>query len=135
MPDPGAGEYSPEAHPPYKPAFSMRLKLDRELAPAEYPGPGHYDMSASTIGNWGAGMAAHQPVEKDLFLAERVEAFARGLTGSPDAQFLAANQAALDAARAPRRQPKALQHVESTAMREQRSRPVPQLLYAASNES
>ena len=75
MPSPGPQDYAPEATKPYKPAYTMRLKLDPKGLTDDNPGPGHYDIDDSTIGNWGAGMAAHIPADPDASLAERIDAF------------------------------------------------------------
>jgi hypothetical protein len=91
MPDPGAQDYSPERYNPYKPAFSMRLKLADKLALNTNPGPGHYDVAESTIGNWAAGMDANKPMREDLFLAEHIEIFARGAKHVTDRRFLKNN--------------------------------------------
>jgi hypothetical protein len=77
VPTPGPGDYSPNEHTPYTPAFSMRLKLRKELVADGNPGPGQYDVAESTIGNWGAGMAALLPPQEDTFLAERTAMFAQ----------------------------------------------------------
>jgi Sperm-tail PG-rich repeat len=79
MPTPGPSEYNTDAKKPHTPAYSMRLKLDPKQAIDDNPGPGHYDIDDSTIGNWGAGMAAHQPIAPGLSLPERIEAFARSV--------------------------------------------------------
>lgn len=76
LPGPGPADYASRPHE-YTPTYTMRLKLASELEPPPYPGPGHYDVNSGTIGNWGAGMAAHVPKKPDPFLLERIEAFAR----------------------------------------------------------
>jgi hypothetical protein len=93
MPEPGPGEYSPEKNRPYYPAYSMRLKLDHRANGPAYPGPGHYDVDSSTIGNWGAGMEAHVSPKRDIFLSERIETFRRGALHATDRKFLADNRA------------------------------------------
>lgn len=93
LPEPGPGEYSPgDATLVRSPAYTVRDKLSRELDPPPYPGPGHYDVEDSTIGNWGAGMAAHVPENPNLFLRERIEVFRRGAEAATDKEFLNGNR-------------------------------------------
>lgn len=93
FPEPGPGEYSPgDSTLLRSPAYTVRDKLSRELDPPPFPGPGHYDIEDSTIGNWGAGMAAHVPEKPNLFLRERIEVFRRGAAAAPDRRFLHRNR-------------------------------------------
>lgn len=96
LPEPGPGEYSPgDCTLLHSPAYTIRDKLSRELDPPPYPGPGHYDVEESTIGNWGAGMAAHVPAKQDAFLWERTEVFRRGAGEVSDREFLRSNREVL----------------------------------------
>lgn len=84
-PDPGPGEYNPQTTSGHRaPKYTIRLKFAAELDPPPYPGPGNYDVESSTIGNWGAGMAAHIPESPDIFLNERIEIFRRRAAPSPE---------------------------------------------------
>lgn len=93
-PDPGPGEYEPQpASGRRAPKYTIRHKLAAELDPPPYPGPGNYDVESSTIGNWGAGMAAHIPESPDIFLNERIEIFRRQAAPSPEHEaFLEQNR-------------------------------------------
>lgn len=96
LPEPGPGEYTPgDSTLLHAPAYTLRDKLARELDPPPYPGPGHYDVEESTIGNWGAGMAAHVPEKQNVFLRERIEVFRRGAAEVTDREFLRSNREVL----------------------------------------
>jgi Sperm-tail PG-rich repeat len=86
---PGPGEYDMERKKNSSPAYTMRLKLDRELDPPPYPGPGAYDVEDSTIANWGAGMAAAYPKPIDDFLEERTAVFHRGILAAKEILYAA----------------------------------------------
>ena len=98
---PGPSEYNSEPPKPRWPGYTLRLKCEPKSSADDNPGPGHYDVNESTLGNWGAGMAAHVPVPPDASLAERIEAFARSATqpSDDDKQFFACNRKRLMALR------------------------------------
>lgn len=77
LPTPGPQDYDPQQHRLRGPAYTLRPKCDRASQQDSNPGPGHYDVDESTIGNWGAGMGAGQRPAADDFLSQRIDVFAK----------------------------------------------------------
>ena len=81
LPDPGPFEYAYRPQE-YTPKYTMRLRLSSEMTPPPYPGPGKY-FDASTIGNWGAGMAVHIREEPDIFSQQHTGVHTRKFVKKP----------------------------------------------------